>query len=135
MDNTFYNELCKKEETLVEKLRVLREFKNKFFDNPQNELVSSFVDDNNNARTLKQLPTSYSNSLAIWEKVLFSLKEIEQGEVQQIASKLILLEPNYGIEKAKKDVKQHVSKLFKNGIIDRLREGSGKRSGLYAYKK
>jgi hypothetical protein len=144
MDNTFYQQLISQEvelesqlSSLVDKLRVLREFKASFFneENPTNKTkVNTPIDIQHH--DIKNSNISYSVDFTIPQKVLSALSMFDQANVQQIANKLLEIEPGYEPLKARRDVKHHISKLSKgvNAKVSVVQPGSGKRSGIYKYK-
>lgn len=135
----FYNQLCEEERILTvridedtETLKALKLLKKRYeldAKNREEEKGQQFLFDD----PVIKVPRGYKKSMIIADKVLFALKAIGEGEIEDITNSLLGLEPAYGNEKARSNVKHWISKHHKSGLIEVLRRGSGKRSGLYKY--
>jgi hypothetical protein len=137
MDKTFFNDLCKQEAQLVEKLRILREFKNTFFDsNIDIEKASaiskaSITIPQQSIFPAKKKEYKRTSALTVPKMVLKSLAEVGIGSTHDIASKLIHLYPSVSYEKASKDAKHHLSLLSKAGQVKIIERRKGKLGYIY----
>lgn len=69
-------------------------------------------------------------------KVLFALKEIEQGDKIKIANKMLEIDPDsFTIQKALDCAGFHCSTLARKGIISVVVQGKGRGRSVYAYRK
>jgi len=148
MDNTFYAQLDEEESKLLgdiaereNKLRLLREFRAGFFNGePVKEVAVKKPEQLEAFPSLAHLDLKpdnilpYSSKLKIPEKIVAALSHFPKATVQEVAHKLVELDPSYSLLKAKSDVKYHLSRLGREGTITIVTRGAGKRSGVYAYK-
>ncbi|MDB5144225.1 MAG: hypothetical protein JWQ66_2938 [Mucilaginibacter sp.] len=140
MDNTFYQQLLEQEtalegeiSALEDKLRILKEFKKSFFVQEKSKPI--FIpNETANRADLKPSIIVYSKKLTIPQKIMVALSQLKQANVTQVATKLVELDDTYTLAKAKTHVKFHLSRLGRSGEITVVTRGSGKRSGVYAYK-
>jgi hypothetical protein len=148
MENNFYKDLCKKEAILVEKLRVLREFKAQFFTETGEDIAldaevkkapSTPISSNNGSKKAKKPKRTMAKrgSETIPEKIKNSLKQIDEGKTNDIANKMIEIYPEYksNPEKAKKDARHYISKMSQNKEVEVIEIGEGSAGNTYKYKE
>ena len=133
MNKSVLEELCKEEDELVERLRVLREFKEKFFspsqvkfdplpfnktivEEPKAELKKNAV----KRHTKRSEKSSPMKKVTVAQRVLRALGELGRGQSKDVAAKLLELYPNeYKVaSKATGDARYQLSDLKKlNKIV------------------
>ena len=79
------------------------------------------------------LPTEYGEDLNISQKVYVALFNIKEGTAHDVASSLVKLQPTFGNEKAFKDARNHLSRLFRKKAINAKKERKG-RGYIYSIK-
>lgn len=149
MESNFFKDLCKRENALVEKLRVLREFKTQFFtedgaDIPLDAEVKKTAQNSNshtqNTKKAKKGKRSVSKrgGETIPQKIKNALKELPMstGKTSEVADKLIDIYPEYKTNpvKAQKDARHYLSKLKQSLEIEVVEEGEGSTGNTYKYK-
>jgi uncharacterized membrane protein len=140
MDNTFLKELSQEEARLVEKLRVLREFKAKFFEDGKEVAESVLIDNTTYQTSTSQEPRKENkknynkrkkrNTVTVQDKVLHALSTIEIGKTRDVVDKLIEIYPEY-----KTDARYYMSALSIAKRIDIYESGIGNSGNTYKYKK
>ena len=146
MDNTFLKELSQEEARLVEKLRVLREFKAQFFNDSKdgNEIVLIKNTDlqttdshGSRKRIIKPYKSKKRNKSTVQDKVLHALSIIEIGKTRDVVDKLVEIYPEYqsNPEKAKTDARYYMSALSIAKKIDIYETGPGNSGNTYKYIK
>jgi hypothetical protein len=140
MDNTFYQNLLDERNILEQeikakedKLRILNEFISAFFNGQQLSVVTSSSATVGGSKKIE--PIVYSRDFTIPNRIIAALSYFKKANVTQVATKLTELDDDYTLDKAKADVKYHLSKLGRSGDVTIVQPGKGKRSGVYAYKQ
>jgi hypothetical protein len=142
MDKKFFTELCKDEAILVEKLRVLREFKAKFFGEelPQDEVVNQSAYNTRTAiypSTTVRRTNKKGKRVTVGDKVINALSALGTGGSRDVANKLIeLYASDYKNKSAKAigDARYQISDLVAAGTIEVHAQGIGKSGNIYKLK-
>jgi len=147
MDNNFFKQLCDKENMLVEKLKVLRDFKVQFFtegglDVPLDESpVKAIVLHEQNISVKPKIDSSKFKAnkpkLTISNKVLNALSILGTGKTKDVSDKMIELYDEYknNPQKAIADARYHISDLKQSGVIKVVEDGLGSAGKTYEYYK
>src|ERR1700759_4620297 len=147
MNKSVFEELCREEEELVERLRVLREFKDKFFTSvvPQNQpTVKNVVPEKKleikkiiAKKPVRRNKKSGVKRVTVAEKVLTALTELKVGKSRDVALKLIELYPSdyKNPDKAIGDARYQISDLMKLEKVEISEEGQGSAGNTYRIKQ
>jgi hypothetical protein len=84
----------------------------------------------------KTLLDPYDVKMTIKQKVYYALQVIGSGTAQDVADRLVSLEPNYPPRKAFEDSRYHLSKMYDNGKGKITAKSAGKgRKYIYSIKQ
>jgi len=146
MNKSFFEELCIEEAELVERLRVLREFKDKFFTpNIQSSTISvtPVIPENKpetkkvtHKKPVRRTKKGAVKKITVAQKVLNALEQLRVGKSKDVALKLIELYPSdyKNPEKATGDARYQLSDLKNLGKIEIHEIGQGSAGNSYRIK-
>jgi len=83
---------------------------------------------------IEEMPDEFKDDLTIPKKVYCALNRIKSGTAHDVADSLLFLQPSFGLEKAFKDARTHLSRHFRNGTI-KAQQGKKGRGYIYSIKE
>jgi hypothetical protein len=114
-------EIKEQQSKVNEKISILKALElvaNKYASGAGTSLNRSEEEDN--------LPTEYNEDLTIPQKIYVSLLKINEGTAHDVSASLIKFQPTFGAEKAFKDCRNHLSRLYRKGKINARRGKKGR---------
>jgi ribosomal protein L7/L12 len=143
MSTIIFDELCRQEADLVEKLRILREYKQTFF------LEASPTPTPVDTAPKPAQPTDFTKftvvskrrttkKVKVIDKVFKAIAAVGQGKSKDFAAKLVELYPSEYRNKQQKatgDTRYNLTDLLKAGKVEIIEQGKGSLGSTYRIKQ